>query len=77
MQEATNRDLWNSGLIRGPEPRGRRSPDELAAMRGDRDRNFAQACFNLNERWEVRRGQAPPGAAFDAGVPEIANSRTT
>jgi len=60
MQEATDWDLWNAGLIGGPEPRGRRSLDELAAMKGERARNFAVACINLNERWEAQHGTSKP-----------------
>ena len=56
MQEATDWDLWKAGLVGGPEPRGRRRPAEPAAMRAEHARNFAVACFNLNERWEAQRG---------------------
>ena len=60
MKEATDWDLWNAGLIGGPEPRGRRRPAELAAMRAEHVRNFALACLNLNERWEAQHGTSKP-----------------
>jgi len=59
MPEATDWDLWNGGLIDGPEPSGRRQPAELAALaeRGWR-RNFARACEAANAHY--RRWHGPP-----------------
>jgi hypothetical protein len=52
MPEATTWDLWYGGLFPEgpPEPPGRRSPAELAALEAEGAQNFERACAVLRER---------------------------
>jgi hypothetical protein len=53
---ATQWDIWNAGLIDGPEPLGRRTAAEIAAGRAEYARNFAEACDRFNQRWRELHG---------------------
>ena len=60
MPEATTWDLWYGGLLREgtPEPPGRRSPAELAALEVEGAGNFAHACPVLEARTDADRRAA-------------------
>ena len=62
MSQATQWDIWHGGLLPEgtPEPPGRRSAAELAALQAGHDRNFAFACFQIGEAERLRHGEPQP-----------------
>jgi hypothetical protein len=56
MPFATHWDIWNAGLIDGPEPPGRRCEAEVAMLRSQADGTLAEACFAARQRWNSMYG---------------------
>jgi hypothetical protein len=57
---ATHWDFWNAGLIDGPEPSGRRSAAEVAALAAEAHRNFVLACVGARRHFTAMYGRDEP-----------------